>query len=85
MLCNAHDDMSNFSIRSKHQRCYSHERALAPLLLVLLFGGTVGGAFASILVPPHLAIEDCSDCFFAQGMAGCDVKEFLGGSRTLAS
>jgi len=22
MLCNAHDDMSNFSIRSKHQRCY---------------------------------------------------------------
>ena len=25
MLCNAHDDMSNFSIRSKHQRCYTHE------------------------------------------------------------
>ena len=24
MLCNAHDDMSNFSIRSKHQRCYIH-------------------------------------------------------------
>ena len=23
MLCNAHDDMSNFSIRSKHQRCYT--------------------------------------------------------------
>ena len=22
MLCNAYDDMSNFSIRSKHQRCY---------------------------------------------------------------
>jgi hypothetical protein len=23
MLCNAYDDMSNFSARSKHQRCYS--------------------------------------------------------------
>ena len=22
MLCNAYDDMSNFSARSKHQRCY---------------------------------------------------------------
>ena len=43
MLCNAHDDMSNFSIRSKHQRCYTgatpkslhairseRQRALAP-------------------------------------------------------
>ena len=65
-----------------------HERALAPLLLVLLFGRTVGGAFASILVSPCLAIEaieDRSDRFFAQGVAGGDVKEFLGGSWTLAS
>ena len=23
MLCNAHDDMSSFSSRSKHQRCYN--------------------------------------------------------------
>ena len=23
MLCNAHDDMSHFSIRSKQQRCYN--------------------------------------------------------------
>ena len=23
MLCNAYDDMSNFSARSKHQRCYN--------------------------------------------------------------
>ena len=22
MICNAYDDMSNFSVRSKHQRCY---------------------------------------------------------------
>ena len=25
MLCNAHDDMSSFSARSKHQRCYIHK------------------------------------------------------------
>ena len=45
-----------------------HERALALLLLVLLFGGTIGGAFDGILVSPHLAIEaieDGSDRFFA--------------------
>ena len=23
LLCNAYDDMSNFSARSKHQRCYT--------------------------------------------------------------
>ena len=66
----------------------SHERALVLLLLFLLFGGTVGGAFASVLIPPRLAIkaiEDRSDHFFAQGVAGGDVKEFLGGSQTLAS
>ena len=33
MLCNAHDDMSNFSIRSKHQRCYKQHQ-LYPLLEV---------------------------------------------------
>ena len=41
------------------------ERIVAPLLLVLLFGGTVGGAFAGVLVPLGLAfeaIEDRSDC-----------------------
>ena len=65
-----------------------YERALVPLLFVLLFGGTVGGAFASVLVPPRLAIEvieDRSDRFFARGMVGGDVKEFLGGSWALAS
>ena len=60
-----------------------HERALAPLLLVVLFGGTIGCTFTGVLVSPHLAIEaieDCSDRFFTRGMAGGDVKEFLGGS-----
>ena len=28
MLCNAHDDMSNFSIRSKHQRCYNNQHKM---------------------------------------------------------
>ena len=58
------------------------------MLLILSFGGTVGGTFAGILVPPCLAIEaiaDRSDCFFTRGMAGGDVKEFLGGSQALAS
>ena len=44
-----------------------HERALMPLL-VLLLGGTVGGAFAGILVPLCLAfeaVEDCSDRLLA--------------------
>ena len=65
-----------------------HERALAPLLLVPLFGRTVGGTFASVLVLPCLAIEaieDRSNRFFTRGMAVGDVKEFLGGSRTLVS
>ena len=47
-----------------------HERALAPLLLVLLFGGMIVGAFAGVL---------------ARGMAGGDVQEFLGGSWALTS
>jgi len=63
------------------------ERALAPLLFLLL-GGTIGGAFVGVLIPPCLAfeaVEDCSDRFFARGVTGDDVKEFLGGSWTLAS
>ena len=55
-------------------------------MLVLLFGRTIGGAFAGIRVPPHLALEalkDCFDRFFARGVAGGDVEEFLGGSWAL--
>ena len=65
-----------------------HERVITPLLLILFFGGTIGGAFASVLIPPRLAIdsiEDRSSRFFARGVAGGDVKEFLGGLWTLAS
>ena len=39
-----------------------HERALAPLL-VLLLGGTIGGAFTGVLVPLRLAFEVVEDCF----------------------
>ena len=63
----------------------SHERALVPLL-VLLLARTVGGAFIGILVPLCLAlevIEDRSDCLLARDMAGGDVEELLGGSRAL--
>ena len=41
-----------------------HERVVAPFLVILSFGGTVGGAFVGALVPPRLAVrmvEDCSD------------------------
>ena len=38
-----------------------HERVLAPLLLILPFGGTIGGAFAGTLVPPCLALEVIED------------------------
>ena len=64
-----------------------HERALA-LLLVLLHVGAVGGAFAGVLIPLCLAlgaVEDRSDRLLAQGMAGGDVEELLGGSRALTS
>ena len=64
-----------------------HERALVPLL-VLLLARTVGGAFASVFIPPHLAIEaieDCSDRFFARGMASGNVKELLGDLQALMS
>ena len=64
-----------------------HERALAPLL-VLLFVGMVGGAFTGVLVPLFLAlraVKNCPDHLLARGMAGGDVEELLGGSRTLMS
>ena len=64
-----------------------YERALA-LLLIFLLGGMIGGAFAGILVPSCLAfeaVEDRSDRFFARGVAGGDVQEFLGGSWALVS
>ena len=44
-----------------------YERALAPLLVLLLVG-TVGGTFAGVLVPLCLALEaaeDRSDCLLA--------------------
>ena len=53
-----------------------HERALAPLFLVLLFCRMIGGAIVGDLVSPYLsieAIEDGSDRFFTRGMAGGDV------------
>ena len=59
-----------------------HERALVPLL-VLLLDGTVGGVFASVLVLLRLAFEavkDRSDCLLTRGMAGGDVEDLLGGS-----
>ena len=59
-----------------------HELVLTPLLVLLLVG-TVGGAFASILVPFCLAlevVEDRSDRLLARGIVGGDVEEFLGGS-----
>ena len=65
-----------------------HERALASLLLVLLFGETIGGAFAGVLVPFRLAleaVEDRSDRLLARGMAGGYVEELLGGLRALTS
>ena len=48
----------------------------------------MGGAFVGVLVLLRLtleAVEDRSDCFFARGVAGGDVEEFLGGSQALAS
>ena len=64
-----------------------HERALTPLL-VLLLDGMVGGTFTGILVSFCLAleaIEDRSDRLLAQGVASGDVEELLGGSRALTS
>ena len=64
-----------------------HERALAPLLVLLLVG-TVGGAFAGVLIPLCLAfeaVENRPDRLLAQGVAGGDVEELLGGLRALMS
>ena len=64
-----------------------HERALAPLLALLLVWA-VGGAFTSVLVPLRLALEavkDRLDRLLTRGMAGGDVEELLGGSRALTS
>ena len=38
-----------------------HERALAPLL-VLLLAGTIEGAFTDVLIPLHLALEAVKNC-----------------------
>ena len=65
-----------------------HEWVVAPLPLIFLFGGTVGGAFAGVLVPPRLcigAIKDGSDRLLSEGMTGGDVQEFLGSLRAPAS
>ena len=64
-----------------------HERALTPLL-VLLLDGTVGDAFTGVLVPLCLAFEavkDRSDLLLTRGMASGDVEELLGGSWALMS
>ena len=53
-----------------------HEQALMSLLLVLLFGRMIGGAFVGVLVLLRLAIETIEDRperFFARGVAGGDV------------
>ena len=64
-----------------------HERALMPLLVLLLVG-TVGGAFLGILALLCLAlraVENCPYRLLARGMAGDDVEELLGGLWALAS
>ena len=63
-----------------------HEQALM-LLLVLLLVGTVGGAFAGVLVPLRLSLEAVGALTASspQDMAGGDVKELLCGSWTLTS
>ena len=53
-----------------------HERVVAPLLLILSLGGTVGGAFIGGLIPPRLAVgavEDGSDRLLSRGVTGGDV------------
>jgi hypothetical protein len=64
-----------------------HERALTPLLVLLLVW-MVGGTFVGVIVLLCLAlgaVEDGSNRLFTRGMAGGDVKELLGGPRTLAT
>ena len=50
MLCNAHDDMSNFSIRSKHQRCYT-------LPLLVLCVAVVGDAITAGTEEPPCSVD----------------------------
>ena len=64
-----------------------HERALAPLLVLLLVG-TVGGAFAGVLIPLCLAFEavkNCPDRLLTRGVVGGNVEELLSGSQALMS
>ena len=64
-----------------------HERALAPLLVLLLVGA-VRGAFTGVLVPLFLAlgaVKNRLNRLLTRGMAGGDVEELLGGSRALMS
>ena len=63
------------------------EQLLTPLLVLLLVGA-VGGVFADVLVPLHVAlgtVKNRPDHLLARGMAGGDVDELLGGSRALMS
>ena len=65
----------------------SHERALVPLLVLLLVVA-VGGAFVGVLIPLCLAlgaVKNCPDHLLARGVAGGNVEELLGGSRALTS
>ena len=64
-----------------------HERALAPLLILLLVGA-LAGAFASVLVLLRLAlgtVENRSNRLLTRGMASGNVEELLGGSWALTS
>ena len=63
-----------------------HEQAPVSLLVVLVW--VVGGTLAGILVLLCLAlraVKNRSDRFLAQGVAGHDVEELLGGSWVLTS
>ena len=65
----------------------SHDRALMPLL-VLLLAGMVGGAFVGVLVLLSFAFEvvkNHPDCLLARAMVVGDVEELLGGLRALTS
>ena len=64
-----------------------HERALAPLLVLLLVG-VVGGTFVGVLILLCLALgaaKNRPSHLLARGMAGGDVEELLGGSWALTS
>jgi hypothetical protein len=69
--------------------CNGHERILRPLLAppLLLLLRAIGGAFTIFLIPLGLAsgtVKNRSDCLRARGVAGCNVKELLGGLWALA-